>query len=122
MQSRQEFFLSKNNPMNKEEPDRGVWPETMELLRWARHDATCAFAYKEERKDFHGARQAKARVAKIDALVARIQKPQSSRPDLLRALKLMAPEQRLEITGAFCHYCGQEHPATGMRCQCWNDD
>ena len=42
----------------------------------------------------------------------------ASRDNTINQLKELSAEQRLEIFGAFCKYCGNEDPG----CQCWNDE
>ena len=36
----------------------------------------------------------------------------------VNALLAMTDDQRMEVFGFFCRYCGTDDP----RCQCWNDE
>lgn len=37
---------------------------------------------------------------------------------VVELLKLLDPEDRMEIFGKFCKHCGGDDP----NCQCWNDE
>ena len=37
---------------------------------------------------------------------------------IIAAMKQMTDEERMEVIGNFCRYCGCGNP----QCQCWNDE
>lgn len=53
---------------------RSDW-ETIKMLRWARHDAACAFAFHEAHRAKESAKDAEARIALIDERISKLLEP-----------------------------------------------
>lgn len=55
----------------------------------------------------------------------RLQQPTvggSALSDLAKVIRLLSDEQRLDLFGDYCKYCGRYDADSLSGCQCWNDE